>query len=68
MFTGLLKAAIASGEMKPVSDFVCVDCEKPATAYDHRDYRKLLDVQPVCRTCNYKRGPAAWREEASIAA
>ena len=36
----------------------CVDCAEPATRYDHRDYDKPLDVEPVCRSCNQKRGPA----------
>lgn len=34
----------------------CVDCGKPAKQYDHRDYSKPLDVDPVCRGCNVKRG------------
>jgi len=36
----------------------CKDCGKPAQAYDHRDYRKPLMVEPVCHGCNTKRGPA----------
>lgn len=36
----------------------CTDCDKRAVAYDHRDYRKPLDVQPVCNSCNMLRGPA----------
>lgn len=38
----------------------CVDCRKPAAVYDHRDYSKPLDVQPVCHRCNQKRGRAIW--------
>lgn len=38
----------------------CVDCDKPAREYDHRDYSRPLDVQPVCRSCNKKRGTAKW--------
>lgn len=34
----------------------CIDCGKRASQYDHRDYRKPLDVQPVCLICNCKRG------------
>jgi len=26
--------------------------------YDHRDYFKLLEVEPVCRGCNRRRGQA----------
>jgi hypothetical protein len=36
----------------------CVDCGKPAKHYDHRDYAKPLDVDPVCVGCNIRRGPA----------
>lgn len=36
----------------------CTDCGAPATRYDHREYAKPLDVEPVCRRCNSKRGPA----------
>jgi hypothetical protein len=46
----------------------CVDCGCRASCYDHRDYRKPLDVVPVCDTCNRKRGPAAPLGAAVIAA
>ena len=36
----------------------CTDCGKRATVYDHRDYGRPLDVEPVCQSCNLKRGPA----------
>lgn len=36
----------------------CVDCGARAIQYDHRDYNKPLDVEPVCQSCNIKRGPA----------
>jgi hypothetical protein len=39
---------------------MCVDCERPATIYEHRDYSKPLDVEPVCHLCNVRRGPALW--------
>jgi hypothetical protein len=38
----------------------CVDCGNPATEYDHRDYARPLDVQPVCHGCNTRRGSAQW--------
>lgn len=38
----------------------CSDCGKPATCYDHRDYNKPLEVDPVCSSCNRKRGPAKY--------
>lgn len=50
--------AIRSGLLKRPAEFACVDCGKPAEHYDHRDYSRPLDVAPVCRVCNYKRGPA----------
>ncbi len=36
----------------------CVDCGRRASAHDHRDYGKPLEVDPVCGSCNYKRGSA----------
>lgn len=38
----------------------CVDCGARAVEYDHRDYSKPLDVEPVCRKCNDARGPASY--------
>jgi len=35
----------------------CVDCGKPARDYEHRDYNYPLQVEPVCRGCNRRRGP-----------
>lgn len=49
--------AIKRGELQPANTLTCVDCGKQARDYDHRDYSKPLDVQPVCRSCNKKRGP-----------
>lgn len=36
----------------------CVDCGQPAKVYDHREYAKPLEVVPLCRSCNFRRGPA----------
>ena len=36
----------------------CVDCARKAKQYEHRDYGKPLSVQPVCYSCNKKRGSA----------
>lgn len=41
-----------------VETISCVDCSAVARCYDHRDYRKPLEVDPVCRSCNARRGPA----------
>jgi hypothetical protein len=51
-------AAVKRGLLPRASDHGCADCDSPATDYDHRDYTKPLDVEPVCRSCNIKRGPA----------
>lgn len=50
--------AIRDGALRPPREFQCVDCYRDAEVYDHRDYTKPLDVQPVCRGCNLCRGPA----------
>jgi hypothetical protein len=51
-------AAIQRGELAPATECDCTDCSAPAKQYDHRDYTKPLDVQPVCVRCNQRRGPA----------
>ena len=57
----LAAAAVARarrhGELVPPSDFACMDCGTQAQVYDHRDYSRPLDVQPVCLKCNSRRGP-----------
>lgn len=49
---------IHRGKMPPPSELLCVDCGTLAEHYDHRDYSKPKDVEPVCRSCNFDRGPA----------
>lgn len=46
------------GRLQRASELNCVDCGDKAEVYDHRDYSKPADVSPVCRKCNYRRGPA----------
>lgn len=53
----LVRNRLAQGLLPSPTLFVCADCGLPATAYDHRDYTKPLDVEPVCDTCNSLRGP-----------
>jgi hypothetical protein len=53
-----IKKEILAGRLKPAKECLCVDCNKFAYVYDHRDYNKLLDVVPVCSSCNRKRGSA----------
>jgi hypothetical protein len=51
-------SAVRRGILPPVKSCTCVDCGKPATEYDHRDYTRPIDVVPCCRSCNKKRGKA----------
>lgn len=51
-----VRIAIVAGMLPRASVFDCIDCGEPAKCYDHRDYRKPLDVEPVCVGCNKKRG------------
>jgi len=52
-------AAVRNGKLEPITeDTKCADCGEPAVGYDHRNYYKPLEVEPVCRKCNRKRGPA----------
>ncbi|MGF7131945.1 hypothetical protein P3T40_003428 [Paraburkholderia sp. EB58] len=50
--------AVERGDLPPVTTCCCVDCGDPAQAYDHRDYARPLDVEPVCDSCNVRRGKA----------
>jgi hypothetical protein len=53
-----VQKAIRAGDIPHPLTCACADCGKPASVYDHRDYTRPLDVEPVCRSCNYKRGQA----------
>lgn len=53
-----VKRAIKAGDLPRPDSFACVDCGELAIEYEHRDYSKPLDVEPICRGCNLKRGPA----------
>lgn len=50
--------AIKDGYLHRPNTLTCLDCGATAQGYDHRDYNKPLDVEPVCHACNIKRGPA----------
>lgn len=56
----LVRDARLAGQLQALDGRVlCVDCKcEPAAVYDHRSYAKPLEVDPVCRPCNVKRGPA----------
>lgn len=47
--------AIKRGDLPSAKLCKCVDCGNPATMYEHRDYSKPLDVEPVCWRCNSRR-------------
>lgn len=57
----LVRKEIESGRLPALrgGNVLCVDCGAPAQGYDHRDYMRPLVVEPVCRKCNRRRGPAA---------
>lgn len=57
-----VQAAIKRGVLPPLKGghYACVDCGGIALEYDHRDYGRPLDVEPVCRSCNHARGTAIW--------
>lgn len=40
----------------------CTDCGGAAKVYDHRDYSRPLDVEPVCTSCNCRRYMGKWPE------
>ena len=53
-----IRMAVKHGYLQKPSTLTCLDCGQPAQVYDHRDYNKPLDVEPVCHACNVNRGPA----------
>ena len=48
--------AVKKGFLKPAQDFRCMDCGSAAVCYEHRNYYKPLDVDPVCKKCDINRG------------
>ena len=55
---GRVKGAIKRGDLVDWRYLFCADCGGKPYGYEHRDYSKPLDVVPICRKCNIKRGPA----------
>lgn len=51
-----VRRAVREGILPPYAQQYCVDCGGFAQCYDHRSHLKPLDVEPVCRSCNSKRG------------
>jgi len=59
--TKVVSQAIRDGKLQHLSKkeshgLLCQDCNNPAQCWDHRDYSKPLNVDPVCFSCNLKRG------------
>lgn len=52
------RRAVKDGRLAKPQSLMCVDCGDQAECYDHRDYSKPLVVDPVCLSCNQRRGPA----------
>lgn len=50
--------AIRDGSLPSPRGLRCADCGCPAIEYEHRDYNRPLEVEPICRSCNLLRGPA----------
>src|SRR3990167_5820689 len=55
-----VRKAIKEGKLPDLKleHIKCTDCQDRATTYDHREYKKPLEVDPVCKSCNAARGPA----------
>lgn len=53
-----LHRAIRRKVLPKADQLWCKDCGMQATVYDHRDYDKPLQVEPLCHRCNARRGPA----------
>ena len=54
-----MNKALKRGDLESYRGKKCMDCGKSAECYDHRDYRKPLKVDPVCKSCNSRRGTAS---------
>ena len=54
----LVQIEISRGAIPHPKSLRCVDCDAPAVEYEHRDYNRPLHIEPICRSCNLKRGPA----------
>ena len=64
----MVAAAIRCGFLPELDGSIaCVDCGQSAHEYDHRDYGRPLDVDPVCIRCNRRRGTAIWPERRDFA-
>lgn len=57
-----VSASIRDGLLPRPRTLRCVDCNGEAVEYEHRDYNRPLTVEPICRGCNFRRGPAVPRK------
>jgi hypothetical protein len=60
----VVSVARRRGDITPPA-CACADCGEPAQEWDHRDYRKPLELEAVCRKCNRSRGPALYDKRPS---
>jgi hypothetical protein len=60
-----IQQAIKSGKLLRPIFYHCADCGRQASEYDHRDYSKPLEVEPVCHPCNLRRGPGLKQQAAT---
>jgi|SRR5208283_4782775 len=60
--------AVRNGKLPNLKKEVvkCSDCDSRAVQYDHRDYNQPLKVDPVCRSCNGRRGKAKFEVPAGF--
>jgi len=56
-----VQRAVLKGDLTDLkSTYVkCSDCVARATVYNHKDYNKPLEAEPVCGDCNIRRGSNA---------
>lgn len=54
----LVARAVREGRLPHPRGMACTDCGGAAIEYEHRDYNQPLAVEPICRRCNLRRGPA----------
>jgi len=56
-----VKHAVAVGHLPNLKKqrTKCADCHERAVVYDHRLYSEPLKVEPVCKSCNGRRGFAS---------
>lgn len=57
---GVVARAIKEGLLARAIGQSCADCGQAAHEYEHRDYSQPLKVDPICRSCNKRRGPGKW--------